>query len=80
MAAKRRQRIPDAAVGMKPVQKIAAALITVALTELLRRDAAQMVPKGAVRMTAVLTKLLRRDAAHIVQRDAASIGKGVYQT
>ena len=56
VAAKKRQRIPAVAVGMKPVKKIAAALMTVVLTELFRRDAAQ-----------------------IVNRDAASIGKGVYR-
>ena len=56
VAAKKRQRIPAVAVGIKPVKKIAAALMAVVLTEPIRRDAAQ-----------------------IVNRDAASIGKGVYQ-
>ena len=79
VAAKRRQRIPAVAVGMKPVKKIAAALMTVVLTELFRKDAVQIAPKGAVLMTAVLTEPIRRDAAQIVHRDAASIGKGVYQ-
>ena len=79
VAEKRRQRIPAAAVGMKPVKKIVAALMTVVLTELFQKDAVQIIPKGAVRMTAVLTGLFRRDAAQIVNGDAASIGKGVYQ-
>ena len=56
VAAKKRQRIPAVAVGMKPVKKIV-----------------------AVRMTVVLTELFRRDAVQIVNRDAASIGKGVYR-
>ena len=56
VAAKGQQRIPVAAVGMKPAQKIAAAM-----------------------MTAVLTGLFRRDVAQIVQRNAASIGEGVYR-
>ena len=67
--------VPDAAVGMKPVQKIAAALITVVLTELFRKDAVQIMSKDAVRMTAVLTELFQRDAVQTVQKDAASFGR-----
>ena len=74
------QRIPAVAVGMKPVKKIVAALMTVVLTELFQKDAVQIIPKGAVRMTVVLMELFRRDAAQIVQRAAADLGKGINQT